>query len=346
MDEHDNFTKAMPNGGKLPDYVAATSKYVDLSGVRIGVPRNALESNDFYGIVNQSYVLSTFEKGLEVLRSLGAEIVDPANFSIKTHDAFSVGLVNLNNESIASRAGFIEDIKVYFSELTYNPNNLHSLVDLRNYTASDIREDYPDRDMRIFDDAIASYGNFSTNDVAITGYTAWQAGVKYDAEGGVTGICNLLNLSAMVLPTEYAPVWASSPGLPAISVPLGAYPDGTPVINGFRDLVDVAPGIPFGLTFLGKKWSEETLIGIAAAFERATGFRNEHVLGVNATVPTVEIKDILTKKKTSPNTTTATGISTEIPTSIIAKISAGSMARFSGSFFNFMILIAVALLLL
>jgi amidase len=57
-----------------------------------------------------------------------------------------------------------------------------------------------------------------------------------------------------------------------------------------RGLVAEAPGIPFGISFAGKKWSEETLVGLAYAFEQRTGVR-EKVKPYMA--PTVEIADIL-----------------------------------------------------
>jgi amidase len=81
------------------------------------------------------------------------------------------------------------------------------------------------------------------------------------------------------------------------------YSDGTPIQNGLRELIAVAPGIPFGLTFLGEKWSEETLIELAAAYERVNNFRHIYVLGPNANVPSIDISDIIAKK------TSSTGIS-------------------------------------
>ena len=40
--------------------------------------------------------------------------------------------------------------------------------------------------------------------------------------------------------------------------------------ENFWDVVEIAPGIPFGISFLGAKWSEETLIGMAYAYEQRT----------------------------------------------------------------------------
>lgn len=57
-------------------------------------------------------------------------------------------------------------------------------------------------------------------------------------------------------------------------MPLGAYPDGTPVILGKRELVAVGAGIPFGLSILVPRWSEEVLIRISYGFEQATLVRD------------------------------------------------------------------------
>jgi Asp-tRNA(Asn)/Glu-tRNA(Gln) amidotransferase A subunit family amidase len=52
-------------------------------------------------------------------------------------------------------------------------------------------------------------------------------------------------------------------GFPAITVP-----------GGFSQASDAAPvGVPVGLEFLGRPWSEPTLVRIAYGFEQATRFR-------------------------------------------------------------------------
>jgi amidase len=127
------------------------------------------------------------------------------------------------------------------SELTYNPNDLHNLSDLINYPKQDPREDYPDRNIVAWEGMIQL--GYNTSD--IRAITAHEDSIDADYEGGVTGILRQYNLSALIIPTDYAPTWASSSVLPAISVPLGAYPEGTLVLNGSRELIDVAPGIPF-----------------------------------------------------------------------------------------------------
>ncbi|KAH8901079.1 amidase signature enzyme [Thozetella sp. PMI_491] len=296
-DEHDNYTSAIPNEGVLPDYIRAATRCPNLRGVRIGVPRNGIVSSITFAPVNESYVLGEFEKAIQVLKRLGADIVDPANFSEETKSAYVTALTNdngtlrlaANNESIALAADFSSNLASYFGELIVNPHNLSSVADLRNFTIHDPREDYPDRDVSSWD-FVLSLG-FDASDVRA--YTAVQNDIALDKSGGVTGTTNRLNLSALIIPTEYAPTWAAPAGLPEVTVPMGAYPDGTPIIHGQRDLIAVAPGIPFGLTFLGQQWSEETLIKLAYAFEQATHHRDKIIPGLNSVLPRTEIVDVL-----------------------------------------------------
>jgi amidase len=80
-----------------------------------------------------------------------------------------------------------------------------------------------------------------------------------------TSFIRRYSLSALIIPSDCSPTWASTLGLPGIIVPFGVYPEGTLVIHGLRESIDLAPGNLFGLTFLGEKWSEETTIGPAQA---------------------------------------------------------------------------------
>ena len=56
-------------------------------------------------------------------------------------------------------------------------------------------------------------------------------------------------------------------------------------------LVDVAPNIPFGIAFIGRRWSEETLISLAYAFEQRTMIRKK---GKPYIIPTFELGDCQT----------------------------------------------------
>lgn len=91
---------------------------------------------------------------------------------------------------------------------------------------------------------------------------------------GITGALDRYNLDALVMPTFAAFHLPAIAGLPVVTVPLGNMPESTPVIlNAKRSLIASAPGVPFGVSFVGRRWSEETLLGLAYAFEQRTNVR-------------------------------------------------------------------------
>lgn len=87
-DPNDNFTSSQPL--PVPDYTLALNKNA-LSGARIGVPRTIFANDAFTG--NDPSVNVAFEEAIEVMRSLGATIVDPADLPS------AVEIVMSNNET-------------------------------------------------------------------------------------------------------------------------------------------------------------------------------------------------------------------------------------------------------
>ena len=93
-------------------------------------------------------------------------------------------------------------------------------------------------------------------------------------EDGILGVLDKYDLDALVMPTFTSFLLPAIAGLPVVSVPLGFFPSGTNVVwNAKGNLINVAPGIPFGIAFIGRKWSEEKLIALAYAFEQRTKVR-------------------------------------------------------------------------
>lgn len=74
-DARDPFTDEQPDA--LPDYTAALG-HPTLQGVRIGVPREAIMSEDW--VKDYPGIIPAFEEALEVLKGLKATIVEPADF--------------------------------------------------------------------------------------------------------------------------------------------------------------------------------------------------------------------------------------------------------------------------
>lgn len=71
-----------------------------------------------------------------------------------------------------------------------------------------------------------------------------------------------------------------------MTVPLGFFPTDTVVrYNVKGNLVQAGPHIPFGISFIGKHFSEEKLIAYACAWEAATLVRQKgpqpYIVGVH-----------------------------------------------------------------
>ena len=285
---YDNYTSAIPFPDyTIPDYVAACN-FSGLRGKRIGIPRNVFDTprvrNSAFGAI-----LDTFDNyALPVLRSAGAIIVD--NTTWPGYDAEPV-----NRTSVVLEADFISDLHNYLAELTYNPNNVTTLELVREFTQGYPLEDYPDRDTAVWDDALDYYGGENNTSPAFWGN--YTLGLELAGPQGITGSIANYSLDALIIPTFFASHFPAVLGSPVISVPLGAYPEGTNVTQNSRgDLNQTGPGIPFGLAFLAEKWSEEKLIGMAYAFEQRTNVRDK-VRPLPENIPMTELADVVGKRR-------------------------------------------------
>ncbi|KAI9703394.1 MAG: hypothetical protein M1820_005866 [Bogoriella megaspora] len=276
-DPNDNYTSAIPNNGSIPDYVAACDLSA-LEGKRIGIARNVI---DLFSDSTSGPVLSAFDAAVDVIRSAGATVIDNTNFT-----GFEQWLSD-NNETLVLNADFLINLATYFDELTFNPNNLHNLAELTNYTHTNPLEDYPDRDTGVWDAALEQ----GWNNTDPRFWPAYQANLYYGGEGGILGALSRNNLDAILLPTQFSPSIPALVGSPVVTVPMGFYPSNTTVgLNRRRTLVETGPQIPFGLSFLGAKFSEAQLVGYAYAYEQRTHIRDQVQPVI---VPNIELEDVV-----------------------------------------------------
>ncbi|CAN9477738.1 unnamed protein product [Alternaria alternata] len=279
IDTEDNYTSAIPYGGVLPNYIAACNLSA-LSGARIGVPRNAmaLRATQISTYLPQ---VEIFEKAISIMRKAGAIIIDGTQFTSAAE------LLNSTVELEVTNADFIVDVSKYLAQLDKNPENVTSLEDLRRFTQQSSFEDYPDRDTKIWDDALYVQG---WNNTDPRFWDAYLDFLYYGGEGGLLGAIERDELDAVIMPANGSPVFAAGGGAPVVSVPLGFYAANTSVVKNDRGMPFVAPGIPFGVSFMGAKFSEAKLIGLAYAFEQRTRVRDR---GKQIIEPMTEIIDIL-----------------------------------------------------
>ncbi|CAA9551200.1 MAG: Putative secreted amidase SCO6344 [uncultured Thermomicrobiales bacterium] len=250
-DPRDPMTEAS-NGQTHTDY----TQFLDpnaLQGARIGVPRNA----GFFGYSRQTDIIT--EAAIQVLRDLGAEVIDPADFP--------------NPEEMVAEPGEFEvllyefkaDLNAYLAD-RQDPE-ISSLEDLIRFN-----DEHADEELLYFGQEIfhmAQEKGPLTDQV----YTdALAKNHRFSREEGIDAILEQHNLDALIAPTG-SPAWkidlingdlflgaSSSPaamaGYPLLTVPAG---------HVF--------GLPVGLTFMGTAYSEPTLIKLAYAFEQATRVR-------------------------------------------------------------------------
>ncbi|KAI1775450.1 amidase signature domain-containing protein [Hypoxylon cercidicola] len=266
-DPKDNYTSAIPHCGKIPNYLAALDKD-GLKGARIGVPYNILPTSN-------STEMVAYYDAIEVMKAAGATIV-AANFLNGSASTSSVVL----------EADFVSNLASYLAELTYNPNNIKSLADLREFTQSFALEEYPDRDTETWDEALALGYNNSDGRF----WDGLQQNYYAGGEAGLLGAIERNKVDTIIMPTSLSAGRAAIVGAPIVTVPLGFYPNGTTVVTTSRGLVTTAPNVPFGLSFLGGKFTEATLIKLAYAFEQKTMVRNKVQPFL---VPTTELGNIV-----------------------------------------------------
>ena len=280
-DPYDNYTSAIPFK-TIPDYVAACN-FSALSGKRLGVPRNLM---DLTMDATAAPIIPVFNAALKLMQAAGAIIVDNTNFT--GYDALNNG----NYSNIVLEADFVSDLADnYLSKLTYNPNNVHSLSDVQIFTHAFPLEDWPQRDTLVWNDSLAL--GFNNTDPRF--WAAYQENIYLAGPLGITGALKNYSLDALLLPTEFSPNFPALIGSPVVTVPLGKYPTNTTVVpNTFGDLIAIAPNLPFGISFLGPKFSEELLIGLAYAFEQRTKVRDTIVPYI---LPKTELVDVVSKKR-------------------------------------------------
>ncbi|RYN78945.1 hypothetical protein AA0117_g4050 [Alternaria alternata] len=254
FDIHDNYTSAIPEEVDM-DFVGAC-KLSALKGARLGVPRNVIQlmSDE----ITQSMV-KAFDDSLEVLRAAGAVVVE---------SDFPAAQEFLDNSMIGAKimgADFVVNIENYLRQLAYNPHNIKNLVELRKWTQDSSLEGYPSKPTELWDTVLQNWNNTEAGF-----WQAYQQGLYYDGEGGLLGTIERHNLDAVLLPSHFSWNFAGIAGAPIVSVPIGAMQSDQPIVSDADGLVSSAPNIPFGFSFLGAKFNDAKIIGLAYAFEQRT----------------------------------------------------------------------------
>ncbi|KAL4260838.1 Amidase signature (AS) superfamily protein [Pleurotus pulmonarius] len=278
-DDNDNYTLAQPS--LIPDYMEALDQNA-LRGKRIGVPRRAFcNDTDIEESVNMA-----FNHALDIIRGLGATVVDPADLPSADEIALST------NETIVTDVDFKIQINAWLESLKVNPSGVRSLADLIKFN-----DDHPELEkppqLEEQNMLIRSEGTSGFDD-------AFYEALAFDEELGRTrGIDATLKahqLDALVLPSVRFTITspAAIAGYPIVTVPLGFYPDNVTTGSAGPTTFYPAPSIPFGLSFFGTAFSEFDLIGFGFAFEQRTKTRLRRK-AYPAAIPKTQLQDVMSR---------------------------------------------------
>ncbi|KAF5384399.1 hypothetical protein D9615_003112 [Tricholomella constricta] len=277
-DPNDNFTLAQPR--VLPDYVKALNKQA-LKGKRIGVPRRVFMNSTIND--RSSDVSDAFENALIVLRGLGATIVDSADLPSAEE------IVVSNNETVVLGVDFKQGLNKYLASLISNPSGVRSLADVIKFNDDNPTLEKPEG----FDDQSIFITSEATNGFDSSYFAALAADHDLGATRGIDSALKTHNLDALVLPADgFTSNPAAIAGYPIVTVPLGFFSDNVTIGRAGPETVYPAPGVPFGLSFLGTAFSEFDLIGFAYAYEQETQTRLTR-RAFEAAIPKTQLADVM-----------------------------------------------------
>ena len=179
-DPNDKWTLLQPFD-VTPDYAKSCDQY-GLEGTRIGIPRNGI---DYF--VKPTAVMIAFEEALDFMETAGATVVDNANFQEFDFAEFS------RNSSIVLDTDFVAGLEQYLANLTTNPNNVHNLADIADFTMKEPREEFPNRDMYVWARQLGRKITCTSPE----SLAAYEANLLAGEELGITGVLDRLGLDVV-----------------------------------------------------------------------------------------------------------------------------------------------------
>jgi amidase len=238
-------------GRTFPDYTRFLDRH-GLQGARLGIPRQVYTGYS-------PKIDAALQSAIEHLRQLGAVVIDPADIPHAREMADS------KSEETVLLFELKADLNAYLADLERSP--LRTLAEIIAFNEAHAAEELPYFGQEHF---VRAQETGSLTDA--TYLAALEENRRLAGREGIDDVMDAYNLDALVMPTIGLPCRidlvngdhftggctqpAALAGYPGISVPAGLIFD-----------------LPFGLTFMGRAYSEPTLLRLAYAFEQGTQAR-------------------------------------------------------------------------
>jgi len=268
---------ARPPRGDYTQFLKADA----LKGARIGIPRaffyepvappNDLELHG--GLTDEQH--AAIEAAIEVMKRLGATIVDPADIPSVLDGDPANNLLNWGicgaafdpamsdeNCSIVLKYGMKRDFNAWLKALG-PAAPVKTLTELREWNLAHEKA------------GAIKYGQANldhSDDVDLerdrARYVSDRAkDLKLAATHGIDEVMKRERLDALIFPGSTGSAIAAKPGYPSVIVPFTKVPNQP--FDPFPDGFDAKPA-PYGVSFTGMACSEPKLLALAYAFEQAT----------------------------------------------------------------------------
>ncbi|KAJ6595105.1 amidase signature enzyme [Mycena vulgaris] len=271
----DNYTDAQP--ASVPDYTAGLKKGA-LKGARLGVPRAVFLDTKFGPVPGAD----AFKAALKTMTDLGAVITDPAD--VPSADE----IVSNPAASIVLNTDLKFNIQSYLATLKDIPTNVHTVADIATF--NDAHKDLEEPAIDAYVEWNLYFDLAEPTEMDDAYRKAVETNHDIGATRGIDAVLKKYNLDALVLPESGFMTQLAG----FVTVPLGFRSNDTKAdTNGGKDApVSTAPGMPFGLTFVGTAFSESKLLALAYAYEQATQVRLQRRAYDKAT-PKTQLADVV-----------------------------------------------------
>jgi amidase len=233
-----------------------------LKGARIGVARTK-----YFGYHPATDALA--EEALKLLKAEGAVLVDPANIAtVEKMDSPELEVLLYE---------FKADLEAYLAKLGGpGPRTLKALIEWNQAHA--------DKELPIFGQELFIDSGKKGSLTSAAYVKARKECLRLSRKDGIDATMSKHRLDAIVAPTQ-APAWmidwvngdhfvggcstaAAVAGYPHVTVPMGQ-----------------VWGLPVGLSFFGRAWSEARLLALAYAYEQASRARKPPTFAASAALP-------------------------------------------------------------
>ena len=239
FDPNDAFTYDAINHTESNYTQYTSAKYATFNGKTLAIPRAVFYNETLSG--NPPDINSALDAAIKQMQSLGAKIIDPADVPSAPE------LVTSTAETTVLDTDIKVDLATYLSGL--KDSQIHTLEDLINFDDANADIEFAPGEccQQTLIRAVQTTGKNASIYVQ-----ARATDLEIGRTRGIDQTLDQYHADALVLPTEgYASSLAAVAGYPIVTVPLGY----------------LASGQPFGMAFIGRRWSEPSLISLMAAWE-------------------------------------------------------------------------------